>query len=160
MHVDDSLRASDVPTCRVGIDLTSVDDVRSPSTSRRSVISVGCSPRTKWPVPRGRRAVGRLTGGAVRRQRGCPQGPPADGARPEWRDIEVHRHASGACDLVLHGGAAALAAAQGIDEMSVSLSHEAGLAVAVVAACCRPEAPARPVLLTGGYPFDAVRRRG
>ena len=33
----------------------------------------------------------------------------------DWRSIEVRRHASGWCDVVLHGEAAALAARQGID---------------------------------------------
>lgn len=54
------------------------------------------------------------------------------GSRPEWRDIEVCRRENGACDLVLHGTAAHLARSEGIDHLSVSLSHEAGLAVAVV----------------------------
>ena len=56
------------------------------------------------------------------------------GSRPAWRDIEVRRTRNGACRLRLHGRAARLAGARGIDAMSVSLSHEAGLAVAVVAA--------------------------
>jgi len=54
------------------------------------------------------------------------------GARPEWRDIEIRRHPSGACDVVLTGGAAALARQEGLDHFSVSMSHEAGLVVATV----------------------------
>lgn len=54
------------------------------------------------------------------------------GSRPQWRDIEVRRQPNGACDLVLYGSAAQLARSQGIDQVSVSLSHEAGMAVAVV----------------------------
>lgn len=56
------------------------------------------------------------------------------GARPPWRDIEVVRRANGACRIRLHRTAALLAAERGVGPMSVSLSHEAGFAVAVVAA--------------------------
>jgi holo-[acyl-carrier protein] synthase len=58
------------------------------------------------------------------------------GHRPDWRAIEVRRHPGGWCDLVLSGEAAALAAEQGIGTMAVSLSHEAGVAAAVVVATC------------------------
>lgn len=60
------------------------------------------------------------------------------GSRPQWRDIEIVRRRSGACRIRLHGRAASLAGARGVRAMSVSLSHEAGLAVAVVAAACDP----------------------
>jgi phosphopantetheine--protein transferase-like protein len=60
------------------------------------------------------------------------------GSRPEWRDIEIVRRKSGACRIRLHGRAVSLARARGVHAMSVSLSHEAGLAVAVVAAACDP----------------------
>lgn len=56
------------------------------------------------------------------------------GSRPEWRDIEVVRRADGSCRIQLHRNAALLAQANGVDGISVSLSHEAGIAVAVVAA--------------------------
>lgn len=65
-----------------------------------------------------------------------------DGARPEWRDIEVARNRDGSCDVRLHGVAAALAAGRGFVRMSLSMSHEAGLAVAVVAATRRIGSPA------------------
>jgi holo-[acyl-carrier protein] synthase len=58
------------------------------------------------------------------------------GSRPRWRDIEIVRRPSGACRVRLHGRAASLAGVRGIGSMSVSLSHEAGLAAAVVAAAC------------------------
>ncbi len=54
------------------------------------------------------------------------------GTHPPWREIEVYRLASGACELVLHGAAAALATAEGIEGWSLSLSHEGGMAIAVV----------------------------
>jgi holo-[acyl-carrier protein] synthase len=58
------------------------------------------------------------------------------GARPEWRSIEVWRHADGWCDIRLHGGAARLAREQGIYDMAVSLTHDAGIAAAAVVAQC------------------------
>ena len=58
------------------------------------------------------------------------------GHRPDWRAIEVRRHPGGWCDLALSGEAAALAAEQGIGTLAVSLSHEGGVAVAVVVATC------------------------
>ncbi len=121
------------PTCRVGVDLTAVADVEQSLATQ------------------GDRYLRRLfTDHEVASCQG-PGGPRAEslaarfaakeavvkvlrptGARPEWRDIEVRRQPSGACDIVLHGGAAELAASEGVDQLSVSLSHEAGLAVAVV----------------------------
>lgn len=65
------------------------------------------------------------------------------GTKPQWRDIEVQRAPHGACRIALHRRAAALAAARGLGPMSVSLSHEADLAVAVVAAM-RAHTPTAP----------------
>ncbi|MGO9874128.1 MAG: holo-ACP synthase [Acidimicrobiia bacterium] len=54
--------------------------------------------------------------------------------RPDWRTIEVRRDPGGWCELALAGSAAQLAHDAGIDSLSVSLSHEAGMANAVVIA--------------------------
>ena len=48
-----------------------------------------------------------------------------------WRELEVVRHDSGACDLVLHGGARAAA---GAAALALSMSHEGDHATAVVIA--------------------------
>jgi holo-[acyl-carrier protein] synthase len=58
-----------------------------------------------------------------------PEAPSGD-----WRLIEVRRHPSGWCDVVLHGEAAALAARQGIETLALSMSHHAGHATAIVVA--------------------------
>ena len=50
------------------------------------------------------------------------------------RDIEVRREASGRVHLELHGAAAELAAAIGVRELALSITHEAGFAAAVVVA--------------------------
>ena len=58
------------------------------------------------------------------------------GRRPHWLSIEVARHAEGWCEMSLHGYAAALAADAGIVDVAVSLTHEEGVAAAVVVALC------------------------
>lgn len=59
--------------------------------------------------------------------------------RPEataipWRSIGVRRRPGGWPDLELSGEAAARAAESGLEQLSVSLTHEGGVAGAVVAA--------------------------
>ena len=51
-----------------------------------------------------------------------------------WRDAEVVSEPGGRPRLVLHGGVAEEAAAQGITTWHLSLSHDAGVATAVVVA--------------------------
>lgn len=53
-------------------------------------------------------------------------------ARPDWRSIEVVRLPSGACKLRLRGAAARLAIERGLGPFALSMTHEAGLAAAVV----------------------------
>ncbi len=57
----------------------------------------------------------------------------ADGAM-DWRNIEVRRDAAGWCEVVLHGSAAELAERNGVTALSLSMSHEADYATAVVIA--------------------------
>jgi holo-[acyl-carrier protein] synthase len=56
--------------------------------------------------------------------------------RPEWRSIEVRRDPGGWCEVELSGTAERLAREAGINSLSVSMSHEGGLANAVVVATC------------------------
>ncbi|MBX3195275.1 MAG: holo-ACP synthase [Microbacteriaceae bacterium] len=51
-----------------------------------------------------------------------------------WHDIEVRTGRNGVPFVVLAGQAAQLALAQGIERIDVSLSHDAGIAMAVAAA--------------------------
>jgi holo-[acyl-carrier protein] synthase len=53
-----------------------------------------------------------------------------------WNSIEVRRDPSGWVELELSGPAAALAAAAGVTELSLSIAHEGEFATAVVVACC------------------------
>jgi len=57
------------------------------------------------------------------------------GGRPlPWRTIEVRRHPSGWVGLELSGSAATLASEAGLEEFALSLTHEHGVAAAVVVA--------------------------
>jgi holo-[acyl-carrier protein] synthase len=56
--------------------------------------------------------------------------------QPDWRSIEIHRMTGGWCEIRLSGQAAELAAEAGIGELTVSLSHEASVAGAVVVGRC------------------------
>lgn len=56
-----------------------------------------------------------------------------------WRDVEVRRLPSGACEVVLHGPAATLARARGVGEMALSMSHDGDYATAVVVTWARSE---------------------
>jgi holo-[acyl-carrier protein] synthase len=58
------------------------------------------------------------------------------GHQPDWRSMEVRRHAEGWCTMSLTGHAAALADEAGIAELAVSLTHEGDVAAAVVVALC------------------------
>jgi holo-[acyl-carrier protein] synthase len=58
------------------------------------------------------------------------------GHQPEWRSIEVRRHEEGWCTMLLSGYAAELASWARMGELAVSLTHEGGVAGAVVVAIC------------------------
>jgi holo-[acyl-carrier protein] synthase len=51
-----------------------------------------------------------------------------------WRDAEVHRGADGRPHITMHGTVAARAVLLGVHETHLSLSHDAGIASAVVIA--------------------------
>ena len=51
-----------------------------------------------------------------------------------WVDIEVRRSPGGPPELVLHGVSAEIAARRGIDRWHVTITHDAGIAAAVVVA--------------------------
>jgi holo-[acyl-carrier protein] synthase len=61
------------------------------------------------------------------------------GHQPDWRSIEIRRHPDGWCAIHLTGEAARMAEEQGIRNLAVSLTHESGMAAAVVVALCDGE---------------------
>ena len=64
---------------------------------------------------------------AVAKALGCPAGL-------RWTDAEVVRDIRGGPALVVHGTVAAAAARSGVQRWHVSLSHDAGVATAIVVA--------------------------
>lgn len=52
----------------------------------------------------------------------------------DWRTIEILRHPEGYCEIVLYDEAALLAQQRGITTLSLSMSHEADYATAIVIA--------------------------
>jgi holo-[acyl-carrier protein] synthase len=58
------------------------------------------------------------------------------GHQPDWRTMEVRRNPEGWCSMSLSGYAALLAEEAGIVELEVSLTHEEGMAAAVVVGLC------------------------
>jgi holo-[acyl-carrier protein] synthase len=59
-----------------------------------------------------------------------------EGVQLDWRSIELHQMTGGWCEIRLSGTAAAMAAEAGIEELAVSLTHEATVAGAVVVGRC------------------------
>jgi holo-[acyl-carrier protein] synthase len=57
-----------------------------------------------------------------------------DGQWTDWRAIEVRRHKTGRCTLVLRGEAALLACRRGIQDLALSMSHDGDRAAAIVVA--------------------------
>ena len=58
------------------------------------------------------------------------------GQAMDWRYVEVRRDDAGACTLRLTGEADQLARQARVVDISVALSHEGGVAAAVVVALC------------------------
>ncbi|SDO99214.1 holo-[acyl-carrier protein] synthase [Nakamurella panacisegetis] len=116
----------------VGIDVVAVDRFaetlrRTPSLARRlfapdELITVSGSPRRPVSLA-GRFAVKE----AVAKALGVPRGM-------EWHDCTVRSEDSGRPVLVVTGTVQAAAAELGVTEWRLSLSHDAGIAAAVVLA--------------------------
>jgi holo-[acyl-carrier protein] synthase len=136
------------PVARVGIDLTSVDEVAA------SIARFGDRYVERMFTPHEqafcRRGDGSEAPGHYRVESLAARFAAKEavlkvlrplGPRPPWRDIEVYRTDGGWCELRLSGSAADLAAVAGIDQWSVSLTHHEALAAAVVVGMCSAEAP-------------------
>lgn len=65
----------------------------------------------------------------------------AGGGGIPWPAVEVRREPGGHTELALSGAAAALARRSGIGGLAVSLTHEAGLASAVVVGAALKDSP-------------------
>lgn len=64
-----------------------------------------------------------------------------DDHTPAWREIEVWRHEFGWCEIRLHGSAATLADRAGLGDLAVSITHDKGVAAAVVVTAAADPTP-------------------
>lgn len=126
---------SDVPI-RVGFDLTSVADVErellAPTRDRYLARIYTEREISDCTTAEGVRAES-LAARFAAKEATIKVLPPSDRGF-SLRDIEVRRPASGPVQVVLRGAVAELARSAGIAELSVSLTHESGMAGAVVVA--------------------------
>lgn len=120
---------------RVGIDLASVPEVR------RSVAQFGDRYLRRIFTPHELESCGppgqpspeRLAARFVAKEATLKVLRVSDG-QPPWTTMEVRRHPNGWCEMVLSGEASRLANAEGLSQpFSLSLSHDADMAMAVVA---------------------------
>jgi holo-[acyl-carrier protein] synthase len=152
------------PMVRVGIDLTSVDEVaasiarfgdryveRMFTPHEQAFCRVGDGSEATRPY-RVESLAARFAAKEAVLKVLRPPGP-----RPPWRDIEVFRTDGGWCEVHLSGSAADLAAVAGINRWSVSLTHHEALAAAVVVGMC--SAPAPDSAVTAGVDVGAESGR-
>jgi holo-[acyl-carrier protein] synthase len=127
--------SSDRASIRVGTDLCSVEDVAESVATfgDRYLQRIFTDDELEYCGRDPARSAERLAARFAAKEATVKVLRPVD-ARPEWRSIEVHRDPAGWCELLLSGRAAALAREAGITSLAVSLSHEGGLANAVVVA--------------------------
>jgi holo-[acyl-carrier protein] synthase len=121
---------------RVGVDLVSVDDVarsleRFGDRYVRRVFTAREAAYCRAGV--GRAAAARFAARFAAKEAALKALHP-ETSWADWRAIEVRRRASGSCELVLHGEAAALARRQGIETLALSMTHDGGRAAAFVVA--------------------------
>jgi holo-[acyl-carrier protein] synthase len=122
---------------RVGVDLTSIEEVEH-SIARfgdRYIKRIF----TGHEIESCARGTGVTSGGLAARfaakEATIKVLRPKD-AQPDYRSIEVRRHPDGWCEIELSGTAADMARDAGVRQMALSITHEAGMAAAVVVAVC------------------------
>ena len=124
-------------TLRVGTDLCSVSEVSASLEMfgdrylKRIYTEQEIAYAKSGPAVQGERLAGRFAAKEATLKALRSSTP-----RPQWRDIEVVRHADGWCELSLTGSAAELARLRGVHSFALSLSHDSGVATAVVVAEC------------------------
>jgi holo-[acyl-carrier protein] synthase len=124
----------------IGIDLVDIDRIvavldRHPDRFRHRVLT---DPERRYCGQRVERIAGRWAAKeAISKVLGL-------GVRGVgWREIEILPNRAGAPIVTLHARAARRAAAMGLDDVTVSISHERRMAVAVAVAH-RPHGPGAP----------------
>ena len=120
---------------RVGIDLCSVQDVAESVAQfgDRYLRRIYTDHELEYCGSDPQRSAERLAARFAAKEATVKVLRPPD-ARPDWRSIEVRRDPGGWCEIALTGSAARLAREAEISSLAVSLSHDSGLANAVVVA--------------------------
>ncbi len=109
----------------VGVDLVDVDRFQA-SLLRTPGLAVRLFTPAERAAGRAERLAARFAAKeAVAKALGAPTGL-------RWQDAEIETSEDGAPHLVLHGSVAAAAAQRGATSWHVSLSHDGGMAMAVV----------------------------
>jgi holo-[acyl-carrier protein] synthase len=119
---------------RIGTDLVAVPDVQAAIESFASrYLDRVYTPaeQADCRTPDGAPDAARLAARFAAKEAALKALRAGDAAVP-WTAVEVRRLPDGAPELHVTGAAAALAERAGASELAVSLSHEAGLATAVV----------------------------
>jgi holo-[acyl-carrier protein] synthase len=137
---------TDSLTARIGADVVDVDDiVASVATFGDRYLHRLFTPgELEVFVPNSRPAAARLAARFAAKEAMIKVLRPMEAA-PEWRSIEVRRHAGGWCSLHLAGEAARLSDQIGVFDLAVSISHESEVAAAVVVALCCADVPGADV---------------
>ncbi len=129
----DAFRGGD--SVRVGTDLCSVQDVAD-SVERygdRYLRRVYTDHELEYCSSDPARSAERLAARFAAKEATVKVLRPND-ARPDWRTIEVRRDPAGWCELSLTGSAARQARDERIGALALSMSHDGGVANAVVVA--------------------------
>jgi acyl carrier protein len=130
---------------RIGVDLMSIPRFAEVAAHHRYRTLVFTPVELEQAARMGaERSLERLAGRFSVKEATCKMLGRGFGQGLRWRDIEVTNDDWGAPLVTLGGGAAELAEEAGLEEIVVTLSHQADLVVAVAAAgCARPPRPFR-----------------
>ncbi|HET6709433.1 holo-ACP synthase [Amycolatopsis sp.] len=130
---------------RIGVDLMSIPRFAEVAAHHRYRTLVFTPVELEQAARMGaERSLERLAGRFSVKEATCKMLGRGFGQGLRWRDIEVTNDDWGAPLVTLGGGAAEIAAEAGLEEIVVTLSHQADLVVAVAAAgCARPPRPFR-----------------
>ncbi|MGW5745313.1 holo-ACP synthase [Amycolatopsis sp. NPDC003861] len=130
---------------RIGVDLMSIPRFAEVAAHQRYRTLVFTPVELEQAARMGaERSLERLAGRFSVKEATCKMLGRGFGQGLRWRDIEVTNDDWGAPLVTLGGGAAEIADEAGLEEIVVTLSHQADLVVAVAAAgCARPPRPFR-----------------
>ncbi|MDQ7808712.1 holo-ACP synthase [Amycolatopsis sp. A133] len=130
---------------RIGVDLMSIPRFAEVAAHHRYRTLVFTPVELEQAARMGaERSLERLAGRFSVKEATCKMLGRGFGQGLRWRDIEVTNDDWGAPLVTLGGGAAEIAEEAGLEEIVVTLSHQADLVVAVAAAgCARPPRPFR-----------------